>query len=372
MGGTERVTDILSSELQKGNKHQCFLAYFEDISPSLTQTYFKERIHLKSRKNYTQLISFIINQNINIIIVQGEFGIVKPIRIVFPEIKIIFAHHFYPGFENTFYTLSYVYNIWNNNKSIKNFIRVLLFPLYKWKHTKNIRSNYKDVVTYATYIVLLSQKLITPYIRYARIKEISKFRIIPNALSYNTIFLKNEIYNKEKIVLIISRLVEHPKRISLALKAWHQVMEDERFKNWNLVIIGSGENEKDYKQYVQKLQIPNIKFIGKIDPQEYLKKSSILLMTSQIESWGLVITEAQQFGVVPIAYDSYPTIHEIIHHKKNGILISEGDLKKYVHSMQLIMNDDEKRKQYAFNCLESCRKFSKEEIIKQWEKLFFE
>mgnify|MGYP007118504241 CR=1 FL=1 len=93
MGGTERVTDILSSELQKGNKHQCFLAYFEDISPSLTQTYFKERIHLKSRKNYTQLISFIINQNINIIIVQGEFGIVKPIRIVFPEIKIIFAHH---------------------------------------------------------------------------------------------------------------------------------------------------------------------------------------------------------------------------------------------------------------------------------------
>lgn len=24
MGGTERVTDILSSELQKGNKHQCF------------------------------------------------------------------------------------------------------------------------------------------------------------------------------------------------------------------------------------------------------------------------------------------------------------------------------------------------------------
>ena len=225
MGGTERVTDILSSELQKGNKHQCFLAYFEDISPSLTQTYFKERIHLKSRKNYTQLISFIINQNINIIIVQGEFGIVKPIRIVFPEIKIIFAHHFYPGFENTFYTLSYVYNIWNNNKSIKNFIRVLLFPLYKWKHTKNIRSNYKDVVTYATYIVLLSQKLITPYIRYARIKEISKFRIIPNALSYNTIFLKNEIYNKEKIVLIISRLVEQPKRISLALKAWHQVKD---------------------------------------------------------------------------------------------------------------------------------------------------
>ena len=44
MGGTERVTDILSSELQKGNKHQCFLAYFEDISPSLTQTYFKEYI----------------------------------------------------------------------------------------------------------------------------------------------------------------------------------------------------------------------------------------------------------------------------------------------------------------------------------------
>lgn len=41
-------------------------------------------------------------------------------------------------------------------------------------------------------------------------------------------------------------------------------------------------------------------------------------MTSQIESWGLVITEAQQFGVVPIAYDSYPTIHEIIHHKKMG------------------------------------------------------
>ena len=40
---------------------------------------------------------------------------------------------------------------------------------------------------------------------------------------------------KRKVVLIVSRLVENPKRISLALRSWKELMSDDRLADWKLV-----------------------------------------------------------------------------------------------------------------------------------------
>ena len=58
--------------------------------------------------------------------------------------------------------------------------------------------------------------------------------------------------------------------------------------------------------------IKNIYFEGNKNPLPYYQKASVFLMTSALEGWGLTITEAQQFGVVPVAFDSYPSLHEVI------------------------------------------------------------
>lgn len=68
---------------------------------------------------------------------------------------------------------------------------------------------------------------------YGHLNEADKFQIVPNALSYNEYITDEGIAKKRPVALIVSRLDDPPKRISLALRIWKQVVmpyaKDKRF-----------------------------------------------------------------------------------------------------------------------------------------------
>ena len=51
------------------------------------------------------------------------------------------------------------------------------------------------------------------------------------------------------------------------------------------------------------------------------------MMTSSFEGWGLTLTEAQQYGCVPLAFHSFASLTDIITDKVNGFAISVGRIK---------------------------------------------
>lgn len=51
----------------------------------------------------------------------------------------------------------------------------------------------------------------------------------------------------------------------------------------------------------KKQHVGNIQFIGNAKLDNYYKKAEILCMTSSFEGFGLVLTEALQNGIIPIA-----------------------------------------------------------------------
>jgi glycosyltransferase involved in cell wall biosynthesis len=222
-------------------------------------------------------------------------------------------------------------------------------------------------------VVLLSEAFINEYFNYAELNDKSKFVVIPNALSYDDFLLLNKLYEKKKQVLVVSRLEEAQKRISLVIKAWDTIMrneENERMRNeWSLKIVGTGDSEKDYKRLAQELNIHNIEFCGRQQPKTYYEDSSIFLMTSSYEGWGLTLTEAQQFGCVPIAFDSYSSIHDIITDGKNGLLIKDNDLNLFVRKMKKLMTSESLRIKMAQNAIRSSEQFALHKIINLWENL---
>lgn len=92
-------------------------------------------------------------------------------------------------------------------------------------------------------------------------------------------------------------------------------------------------------------------------------------MTSRSESWGLTLTEAQQMGVVPIAFDTYASLREIITDDENGVVIEESDIDSYVNRMKILMSDKKLRQQMAKQAIESSQRFSQERIAEMWWKL---
>lgn len=100
----------------------------------------------------------------------------------------------------------------------------------------------------------------------------------------------------------------------------------------------------------------------------YYKESSIFCLTSNHEGWGLVLTEAMQFGCVPIAFDSFESIHEIIEDGKNGFLVKPFDMDKYADKVLRLA--DNFKVDYVMNVMNSMERLMPENVVKLWIRLF--
>lgn len=372
LGGTERITDTLCREFRKRHLLKCYLAYFEEISNLYQKTVFDGKLCLGSRKNVAFLNDYIVKNDIDVVILQGQLGLAKGIRLAIgKKIRIIFAHHLYPGVEREDVSFANsVLKCWRSRSLMANMLRLTAYPILKAKHLHTLPLKYKDTYDYSDKVVLLSSELIKPFTAFGHIKDTDKFRVIPNTLSFDTFFPFEKMHEKEKVALIVSRLVENPKRISLALRSWKELMGDDRLADWKLVIVGSGSDESSYKRYAVENDIKNIYFEGNRNPLPYYQKASVFLMTSALESWGLTITEAQQFGVVPVAFDSYPSLHEVIENNVNGIIVKNGRTDLYVEAVRNMMLDVEMRNRLAESAIKKVRRFSAEQVVKQWLSIF--
>lgn len=166
-------------------------------------------------------------------------------------------------------------------------------------------------------------------------------------------------------MLIVARFDELYKRISKALAIWKS-LEQYGYNGWKLIIIGYGEDEPTYRKMINDLDIQEIEIIGKVSPEKYYKESSIFLMTSVLEGWPMTIQEAMQFGCIPLAFDTFSAIHEIIQDGENGYIIKDNDNTSYIQKLMDLMNAPEQRIKMAENAIESRRKYSADKIARYW------
>ena len=68
------------------------------------------------------------------------------------------------------------------------------------------------------------------------------------------------------------------------------------------------------------------------------------MMTSAFEGFGMTLVEAQQYGVVPLAMDTYGSLHDIITDGQNGEIIADNDLDEYARRLRVLMENSEKSK----------------------------
>lgn len=90
------------------------------------------------------------------------------------------------------------------------------------------------------------------------------------------------------------------------------------------------------------------------------------------EGWGLTLTEAQQYGCVPLAFHSFASLTDIITDKVNGFAIPNDDISLYIKQIKLLMTDEKLRKSMSANAIESSKQFSIEIIIKKWMEVINE
>lgn len=356
-GGIERITYSLSEILKADYGYGCFFW------------------NLQSGGDMQQVESLIRKNHIEIVVAQGAD---KRISQLLPSIKeiigkldwkvsLLFVFHSNPGVELATMDCRCLWNRILHRQELSANIKQLgwqtLLPLIRKGMMQHLATKYSMPYDIADKVVLLSEKFIPEYCSIARC-DTAKMTAISNMLSFPV----EQYYpcDKEKTVLVVSRMEERQKRIKLVLRIWREV-EDE---GWDLKIVGVGEDLDYYKGLARKWNLRNISFEGRQDPLPYYKTAAIFLMTSAFEGWGLTLTEAQQCGCVPIVFNTYSSLSDIVEHNRNGLIVAEGDVKQYVASLRTLMHDDSLRQRLALNAAEDCLRYTPQKVAAKWDALF--
>jgi len=97
-----------------------------------------------------------------------------------------------------------------------------------------------------------------------------------------------------------------------------------------------------------------------------LHESSIYLMTSYTESFGIVLIEAMSHGLPCVAFSSAEGARELIDSTNNGYLIHNRNARAYIEKVEDLMNDKEARLRIGKNARKSIQKYSGKEVIPLW------
>lgn len=379
VGGTEHTTLTVASSLSAIYRYRCFALYSggPNIQPEAPAFVVQRPIPKRGRVSFLE--HFISENKIDVVLSQGNFGMTLLTKQAIDRVKLnkpllIFVHHFTPGWEENHVVFSdFVSQVKNYNGKLGllcSVIKLFLFPIYRIHHLCTLRSKYHDVYCVSNRVVLLTESYKDMYVNYGKIKDSMKFVIIPNALSFPQSFeIRNYHTVKSKTVLIVARMDEIQKRISLALKIWMDVKKHEGANDWQLQIAGSGPDYNTYVDYVKKMNLIDVCFVGQVNPEPYYLHASIFMMTSKSEGFPLTLNESMQYGVVPIAFGSFMSISEIIDNGSNGYIINEGNLNDYSQKLLLLMQDNDLRMEMAANALKSVDRYTPEKVSSMWNDL---
>ncbi len=364
-GGVERVTFLLSKFLIE----QGYAVYYLHLPSEFDYSSFPLDVHplflpdtcLVSPANVDYYNRIVEQYHIDCIINQhGQFEGAYLIGTLRSNLPILSVLHNNPVLEYQYLWYSAI-TLKNDCviEKLKRIARIVLYPRTKYRMHKSIQQQYKYLYSHTSSIVLLSEQFF-PILKQIDSRCVEKATFINNPNTYRQ---TENTQDKENIVLYVGRLQNRQKNLTALISIWKKTNTD----NWKLIILGDGPD----RSYIEKLAqgSNNIVFEGFKDPKPYYQKAKILCLTSIYEGWGLCLTEAMQFGCVPIAFDSFPAVHDIIIPGETGELVKAFNEKEFISKLTLLMKDKNYRVRLSQQGFEYVKRYDISNILPKWIEL---
>lgn len=195
--------------------------------------------------------------------------------------------------------------------------------------------------------------------------ELNNVTVIHNPLS----FVPDRYSEGDtKQVIAVGRYMPQ-KGFDRLIPAWKLVAENH--PDWTLRIYGDGMREELQGQInslgigascILEHSVPNIvdKYCG----------SSLFVLSSRYEGFGMVITEAMACGVPPISFTCPCGPRDIIRDGEDGLLVENGNIPQLAAKINYLIEHEDIRKAMGHRARTNVKRFEIETIAQQWRELF--
>ncbi len=261
-----------------------------------------------------------------------------------------------------------LFNYWVGTFAKKSVLKI------GWEHN-HFHGNYKYATNIVNscknldYLIVVSKELENFYSK-KLIKSKCKCLYIPNSI--DKLPSKCSSLNNKRFISV-GRLSPEKGFLDL-LKIYKRVLK--KHNDWHLDIVGDGRERKILEDYILDNNLSSNITLHGFQGEDYinrlLDKSSIYLMTSYTESFGIVLIEAMSHGVPCIAFDSAEGAREIINSGKNGYLIKNRNFEAMEKKINDLCDDFKVRKILGENARNDVKKYTSDVVKEEWITLIKE
>jgi glycosyltransferase involved in cell wall biosynthesis len=154
------------------------------------------------------------------------------------------------------------------------------------------------------------------------------------------------------------------------LQAWKLVIQN--YPDWTLHIYGKSDSKDTFLRLSESLGLsPNVLFSEPVtDIQNVYLSSSIMVLPSRSEGFGMVLIEAMACGLPCVSFDCPHGPADIITYGEDGLLVPNVDVEQLAEAIIDIMKHEHRRQAMGIAAKENVKRYLPEHIVPIWEELF--
>lgn len=371
VGGIEIVAATLASSFVRHGHHVVIATFCPPDALTVTRTDNRVKIYtigdyVCSAKNVATL-RYILQEN-HIQVVINQWGLpLLPCRTLNKakrglDIKTIAVYH------NQIDTNARIKDVEIALDGCTNIIKRYLLNLKKAAFTMVTSRSMAYVYRHTDLYQVLSPSYVALFSKFTGIKHPNHLMVQTNPVTLDSSDFVYSFPKKQKEIIYLGRIDYNQKRVYRVIDTWARL--EKKFPDWKLTIVGDGVERKNVEKQVADYDLKRVSFEGFQQPRPYYESASILLLTSEYEGFPLVLAECMSFGVIPVVYDSYSAVRDIIDDGKDGVVIpyeKDGyDADKAAGMLAQIMQNDSLHDMMAHAAIEKSKAYSVERIYQEW------
>lgn len=184
-------------------------------------------------------------------------------------------------------------------------------------------------------------------------------------LENNDSLLQKKDFHK---IVVVSRFVEI-KRIMDILHAFKIALE--KNPKLKLELWGTGEEEKNYKEFIESQGLQNNVLIKGYTnaPHRVFQSAGLFIITSKYEGFGMTTLESMTNKTPVIAYDFNYGPREMIDNGLNGYIVENGNINELANQIIVACEDKKSLKKMGVEAAKKASTFDANKIKEKWIRL---
>lgn len=196
-------------------------------------------------------------------------------------------------------------------------------------------------------------------------QELSNVEVIPNPLPQ--LYSQRSTLENKKVVAC-GRYV-YQKGFDILIEAWKKVSS--MHPDWQLNIYGKGEREP-YQRLVDESGLNATLHLceATTDIESKYAESSIFVLSSRFEGFGMVLIEAMNCGVPCVSFACPCGPSDIITDGVDGLLAENGDAEQLAEKICWMIEHEDERKAMGQKAYDASFRYTIDSTMERWKALF--